>query len=108
MSEYTIDTWMVAWNPGEPGSVEVGCWPDLTGLSCRLDFTTGCCELVRHKWPEDRKVMMMFIDFHTLIVRDGVDPQTAHREFLKIDEYRRRISPDIDGAADTFLENFLP
>ncbi len=52
--------------------------------------------------------MMMFIDFHTLIVRDGIDPQAAHREFLKIDEYRRRISPDIDGAADTFLEDFLP
>ncbi len=112
MSDYTIDNWMVAWTPGEPEAVEVGPWPDRTGWSCRprrrLLFTTGCCELARHEWPEDRKVMMMFIDFHTLIVRDGIDPQAAHREFLKIDEYRRRISPDIDGAADTFLENFLP
>ena len=24
-----------------------------------------------------------------------------------IDEFRRRISPDIDGAADTFLEDIL-
>jgi hypothetical protein len=40
----------------------------------------------------------MFIDFHTLVVGDGIDPLAAHAEFLKIDEYRRRISPDIDGA----------
>ena len=100
MSDYTIDNWMVAWTPGEPEAVEVGPWPDLTGWSCRLDFTTGCCELARHEWPEDRKVMKMFIDFHTLIVCDGINPQAAHLEFLKIDEYRRRISPDIDGVAE--------
>ncbi len=97
MGEYTIDNWMVAWTPGEPEVVEIGPWPDRTGWSSRpghwLSFTTGCCELVRHEWPEDRKVMMMFIDFHTLIVCDGIDPQAAHREFLKIDEYRRRIHP---------------
>ena len=112
MSDYTIDDWMVAWTPDEPETVEVGPWPDRTDWSCRpghrLSFTTGCCELARHEWPADRKVMMMFIDFHTLIVRDGIDPQAAHREFLKIDEYVRRISPDIEGAHDTFLEDFLP
>ncbi len=111
MSNYTIDNWMVAWTPGEPEAVEVGPWPDRTGWSCRpghrLDFTTGCCELARHEWPEDRKVAMLFVDFHTLIVRDGIAPLAAHREFLKIDEYRRRISPDIDGAADPLSENFL-
>ncbi len=111
MSDYTINNWMIAWTPGEPEAVEIGPWPDRTGWSYhpghRL-FTTGCCELARHEWTEDRNVMMMFIDFHTLIVRDGIDPQAAHREFLKIDEYRRYISPDIDGAADTFLEEFLP
>lgn len=41
---------------------------------------------------------ILFIDFHTIVVRDGVSPQDAHREFLKIDEYREFISPDIDGA----------
>jgi hypothetical protein len=108
MSNYSLDGWMVAWNPGEPDSVEVGPWPDRTGWSCRLDFTMGCCELARHDWPEDRKVMMMFVDFHTLVVGDGIDPQAAHREFFKIDEYRRRIAPDIDGMVDTLFEDFLP
>ncbi len=42
--------------------------------------------------------MHLFIDFHTMVVRDGIDPLAAHQEFLKIDEYRERISPDIPGA----------
>ncbi len=100
MSDHTINNWMAAWTPGAPESVEVGPWPDKTGWSDPYQYTGGCCELARHKWPKDRKVMMMFIDFHTLIVRDGIDPQAAHREFLKIDEYCRRISPDIDGAEE--------
>ncbi len=103
MSNYTIDNWMVAWIPGEPMAVEIGPWPDTHRWSHRAfpgrhAFTIGCCELARHEWPEDRKVMMMFIDFHTLIVRDGIDPEAAHKQFLKIDEYRYRISPDIKGA----------
>ena len=80
MSNYSLDGWMVAWNPGERDSVEVGPWPDRTGWSCRPGrwlATTGCCELARHDWPEDRKVAMMFIDFHTLVVGDGMDPQPS-------------------------------
>ena len=102
MPDLTMDNWMVAWIPGEPEAVKVGPWPDRTGWSRRLGqsaFTAGCCEMARHDWPEDRKVLMLFLDFHTLVVRDGINPQAAHREFLKIDEYRRRISSDIDGAA---------
>lgn len=44
-------------------------------------------------------VAMVFIHFHTMVVRDGVDPQVAHEAMLAIDEYRERISPDISGAA---------
>jgi hypothetical protein len=117
---YSIDGWMVAWNPAHmatwtaedrerrvPGAVKVGPWPipkadayterDWTHSSVFL-MNTGCCELARQKFSLEAKVMMMFIDFHTLVVRDGIDPAAAHREFLKIDEYRRRISPDIPGA----------
>jgi hypothetical protein len=48
--------------------------------------------------PRDRQLLAMFILFNTLVVRDGVDPQAAHRAFLKIDDYRRAISPDASGA----------
>ncbi len=46
------------------------------------------------------QAMMMFITFNTLVVRDRVDVAAAHREFLKIDEYRTRISRDTPGAED--------
>lgn len=41
---------------------------------------------------------MLFINFNTLVVRDGIDPQVAHEAFLAIDEYRKHIAPDIQGA----------
>lgn len=42
--------------------------------------------------------LMMFITFHTLVVRDKVPVEAVHRAFLVVDEYRRRISPDTPGA----------
>jgi hypothetical protein len=47
--------------------------------------------------------LAMFVLFNTIIVRDGLDPQSVHREFLKIDEYRRCISPD--SPADASLSD---
>lgn len=44
------------------------------------------------------QLLAMFITFNTIVVRDGIDPQVAHRAFLEIDEYRQRISPDMYGA----------
>lgn len=57
----------------------------------------ACCRHVQ----EARGVKAAFhlmTEFHTIVVRDGVDPQEAHQAFLVIDEYRRRIAPDIPGA----------
>ena len=103
-----LNGWMVAWNPTyiEPdigsdkpvGAVKVGIFPDKTGWSKPYGMTDGNCILERRDWKRDAQIGIMFINFHTLVVRDGIDPQAAHREFLKIDEYRRRISPDIPGA----------
>lgn len=42
--------------------------------------------------------LMMFIHFNTLGVRDGIDPKATHKEFLKMDEYRQRISSDTPRA----------
>lgn len=47
--------------------------------------------------PETR-LRMMLTTFHTMVVRDGIDPQAAHAEFCKVDEYCLAISPDIKGA----------
>ena len=43
-------------------------------------------------------VVVMFSNFHKLVVRDGFEPQIVHRAFLKIDEYRRVIASDCEGA----------
>ncbi len=45
----------------------------------------------------DELIAQLFIDFHTIVVRDRVDPQKAHEAFLAIDEYREHISPDTPG-----------
>jgi len=41
---------------------------------------------------------MVFVEFVTLTVRDGLDPQAVHEAFLAIDEYAESISPDTPGA----------
>jgi len=63
-----------------------------------LTMSMGACVFERQNKPHWEQVALMMVDFHTMVVRDGLDPQTVHREFLKIDEYRRFISPDCEGA----------
>lgn len=37
-------------------------------------------------------------EFLGIVLRDKVDLHAAHREFLKIDEYRKALPPDVEGA----------
>lgn len=96
---------MIAWTPAgyehseTRGRVEVGPWPDRTGWSRRYSAHVGACFSELHDMPEWERIAMLFIEFNTLVVRDGIDPKEAHRAFLMIDEYRERISPDVPGAA---------
>jgi hypothetical protein len=99
---------MIAWNPEwseieryAPGRIAVGPWPDTTGWSKPYRYTSGACWLPMHRWSGNVRLAQLFIDFHTCVVRDGIDPQAAHRAFLAIDEYRERVSPDIEGATST-------
>lgn len=53
-------------------------------------------------WQEargDLATALVFIEFQTAVVRDGIDPQKAHDAFLQIDEYREACAPDVRGAA---------
>lgn len=45
-----------------------------------------------------RARLQMMIDFHKIVVRDGLNPGEVHREFLKIEEFRRIVAPDCVGA----------
>lgn len=93
------DGWMAAWDPGEPDRIAVGPWPDRTGWSDAYLFTDGCCMTAFHGLAPEMQVAMIFIVFNTIVVRDGIDLQSAHAAFLNIAEYRRRISRDMRGAA---------
>jgi hypothetical protein len=68
-------------------------------------FTGGAAQVDRRKWRGAKSVAQVFIEFHTLVVRDGIDPQVAHKAFLVIDEYAEAISPDIPGAREPSEEN---
>jgi hypothetical protein len=63
-------------------------------------MTGGASEVALRSWRGDKSRARLFIEFHTLVVRDGIDPQVAHAAFLAIDEYAEAISPDIPGARD--------
>lgn len=90
---------MIAWDP--KGEIKVGPWPDYTGWSDDFLFTSGACYRVWHELKtRDAMRAVLFTDFNTIVARDGVDPQKAHDEFLKIDQYRIWISRDMRGAED--------
>lgn len=90
---------MIAWNP-YTDQIEVGPWQDSTGWSDRYRMTSGACEMALHKMKPEMQIAMLFIHFHAAVVRDRVPVDAAHRAFLVVDEYRRRISPDIPGAEE--------
>lgn len=88
---------LVAWNPST-GDVAVGPYADGSGWSRGYPMTDGACCHSTRTAPTLMSKYLLFVLFNTLVVRDGIDPRKAHEAFLKIDEYRRSISPDIDGA----------
>ena len=99
---------IIAWTPTHwadvrpetAGKVAVVPFLDQAGLSDAYAMTGGACYVDRHTMPEWQRIAMLFIEFNTIVVRDGVDAQEAHRAFLAIDEYRARIAPDQQGASD--------
>ena len=88
---------MICWNP-DTDEIAVGPWPDQTGWSKQYLASVGACEARLHDMDEAQQGRTLFIHFNTIVVGDNVGVQAAHQAFLKIDEYRQLISPDITGA----------
>ena len=84
--------------PETAGQVVVLPAPDAAGDGKRYMMRAGAGSSALAALSEDARIARLFIDFQTLVVRDGIDPQVAHRAFLTIDEYRFRIAPDTEGA----------
>lgn len=98
---------IIAWTPSRwahlrpdtAGQVAVLRSPDADGAAKRFVMRAGARSPALHDLSEEGRIARLFIDFQTLVVRDGLDPQAVHRAFLAIDEYRFRIAPDTEGAA---------
>ena len=88
-----------ALKPETAGRVVVLALPDPAEEAKRYMMRAGASASGLRSLSEEARIARLFIDFQTLVVRDGIDPQAAHRAFLQIDEYRYRIAPDTDGAA---------
>ncbi|SDA14862.1 hypothetical protein SAMN02799622_01221 [Methylobacterium sp. UNC378MF] len=97
---------IIAWTPARwaelkpdtAGQVVVLPAPDTAGEAKRYMMRAGASSSAMAALSEEARISRLFIDFQTLVVRDGIDPQAAHRAFLAIDEYRFRIAPDTEGA----------
>jgi hypothetical protein len=79
--------------PETAGQVVVLPAPDGAGEARRYMMRAGASSSALAGLTEEARIARLFIDFQTLVVRDGIDPQVAHRAFLAIDEYRFRIAP---------------
>jgi hypothetical protein len=86
---------IIAWNPR--GDIEVAPLAETRGTG-RFDHLRnsggGVYSEVREARGEAAKVMAL-AEWHVIVLRDRVDPKKAHNAFLKIDEYRDAIAPDI-------------
>lgn len=98
---------MIAWTPTteswadthyKPGSVRIGPWPDRQRWSDAYAMTEGACDAEMHVLSPVERSLAVFMIFNKLVIRDGLDAEVVHDEFLKLDEYRERLSPDTPGA----------
>lgn len=88
---------MIAWNP-RSSEVRIGPWPDRTGWSRGLRMTGGACfQDVQEMDGETHRRYLLNL-FHTLVIRDGVDPQAAHKALCGIAEFATSINLECAGA----------
>jgi hypothetical protein len=98
---------VIFWTP--PGTTahketagEVAICPHLHPLGIawgqQFERVGGAAHVDRRGLRGAESTARLFVDFHQLVVRDGIDPELAHQMFLVIDEYAESIAPDISGA----------
>lgn len=97
---------IIAWTPARwaelrpetAGQIVVLPVTDEASVSKSYVMRAGASSSALASLSEEARIARLFIDFQTIVVRDGLDPQTVHKAFLAIDEYRFRIAPDTEGA----------
>jgi hypothetical protein len=99
-------TVLIAWTPSlhtekaTAGLVKVGPFVKEGTIDWTKEYThwVSAIDAQRRSLKGLEAVGALMLDFHTMVVRDGIDPLVAHDAFLGIDEYQSAISPDIPGA----------
>jgi hypothetical protein len=97
---------MICWNPsgmrGQHGLadewVRLGPHPDRYDWSRGFCFSDGACWFAWREYPDDKRLLRLFVLLTIMMVGDGVPPDAVHRAFLAIDEYRDALPPDVPGA----------
>lgn len=88
---------LIAWPPGSKDEIGVG---PLLAVGARdwthpYRYTGGAAFTQTRDKAGVESVAQVFVDFHTIVVRDGLDPVAVHREFPKIEEYADNVSPEL-------------
>lgn len=94
---------MIAWTPAEGedgGAIEIrrltDDWPT---WSDRYRMSGGAAYALQRRMNAWRAVAFVMIEFHSIVMRDRVNIGRAHAEFMKIDEYRWHVCPEL-GKGD--------
>lgn len=90
---------LIAWNPNSD-EIEVGplLYDGDADWTTSYAYTGGAAYVVVRGLSGDMARLRVMSTFIGIIVRDGVSPAAAHREFIKIEEYRASIPEDMEGA----------
>ena len=94
----------IAWTPVISNKPTRGMVKIVDIRDCKPDWDSGFQNKSGAEFSDtkqlngDKQIAMLFIEFNTLVVRDGIDPIAAHKAFLTIDEYCKSIALDQDGA----------
>lgn len=98
---------LTAWNP-QSAEVKVGPlldrenWFDWTKPYL---MTGGAAEVYVRELEGIEAGHFIMSEFIGLVVRDGVDLQAAYREFMKIEEFRKAVPPDLEWDWDNQNKN---
>jgi hypothetical protein len=88
-------------HPARPTILVLSCHDDNSRFSYLSNSTGACCGGWESTDPERRAVQLLAIYAWTT-GRNGVPSDEAHREFLKIDEYREWIEYETGPFAEAY------
>ena len=88
---------MIAWTP-KTARARSGPWPDKTGWSDAYLMTGGACYVTVRAMPPDIAKAYLINLFHTMVIRDQVDPTEAHKALCGVTEFREAINAEVVGA----------